>query len=188
MEKEHKAKGKWLFFWIGIFASLILGWVVFPALIQSRQHQPVHFSHLRHGDDVSLKCEDCHYFRNDGSFAGIPGLNKCLECHATAQGNSKEEASLIKLADKLKKENRNIPWLIYSRQPDNVFFSHGAHVKMAKMACATCHKSVGGKTDKNPAYRYKWISGYAPEAMSMETCETCHEKKGISNACFVCHK
>ena len=47
---------------------------------------------------------------------------------------------------------------------------------------------VGGKTDKNPVYNYKWISGYAPEVMMMETCEACHEKKGKSNACFVCHK
>jgi hypothetical protein len=24
--------------------------------------------------------------------------------------------------------------------------------------------------------------------MMMETCEACHQKKGQSNACFVCHK
>lgn len=188
MEKEGKAKGKWLFFWVGVIASLIVGWVAFPALIQSKQKQPAYFSHLKHGDDVSLKCEDCHTFRTDGSFAGIPSLAKCLECHASAQGSSKEEADLVKLADKLKKENKNIPWLIYSKQPDHVFFSHAAHVKMSKLECRSCHSSVGGKTDRNPPYHYKWISGYAPEVMSMETCETCHEKKGKSNACFTCHK
>ena len=61
--------------------------------------------------------------------------SKCLECHASPQGNSKEEAEFIKLAEKLKKENKNIPWLIYSKQPDHVFFSHAAHIKMAKLEC-----------------------------------------------------
>jgi hypothetical protein len=115
-------------------------------------------------------------------------LAKCLECHESVQGSSKEEADFIKVAEKLKKEKKNIPWLFYSKQPDNVFFSHAAHVKMAKLECKACHKSVGGRTEKNPTYRSKWISGYAPEVMSMKTCEACHEKKGASNDCFVCHK
>lgn len=188
MEKEGKTKGKWLFFWIGLIASLLLGWFIFPRLIHSNKEQPVRFSHLKHGEEASLTCQDCHSFRVDGSFAGLPNLSKCLECHEAAIGTSRAEADFIKLAEKLKKEKKNIPWLIYSRQPDNVFFSHAAHVKMAKMECLACHKSVGSKTEKNPPYRYKWISGYAPEVMSMETCETCHEKQGKSNACFVCHK
>jgi hypothetical protein len=188
MEIEEKGTGKWLFFLIGLLASLIIGWIVFPALIHSRKEQPVRFSHLKHGEDASLKCEDCHTFRTDGSFAGIPTLAKCLECHESVQGSSKEEADFIKVAEKLKKEKKNIPWLFYSKQPDNVFFSHAAHVKMAKLECKACHKSVGGRTEKNPTYRSKWISGYAPEVMSMKTCEACHEKKGASNDCFVCHK
>jgi menaquinone reductase, multiheme cytochrome c subunit len=188
MEKEGKTKSKWLFFGIGVIASLLLGWVVFPRLIHSDKEQPVRFSHLKHGEEASLTCQDCHSFRVDGSFAGIPSLTKCMECHEAAIGTSKAEADFIKLAEKLKKEKKNIPWLIYSRQPDNVFFSHAAHIKMAKMECLACHKSVGGKTVGNPPYRYKWISGYAPEIMSMETCEACHQKKGVSNSCFTCHK
>ena len=188
MEKESKRKGKWLFFGIGLIASLLLGWIVFPALIHSNKEQPVRFSHVKHGDDATLKCEDCHTFRADGSFSGIPSLAKCMGCHEAPVGSSKAEADFIKLAEKLKKENKNIPWLIYSKQPNNVFFSHAAHIKMAKLNCTQCHTSVGGKTEKNPTYRVKWISGYAPEVMSMKTCETCHQKKGKSNACFVCHK
>lgn len=188
MEKEGKTKSSWVWFLLGIVASLIVGWVAFPALIHSRQKQPVNFSHLKHGEGAGLQCVECHYFRDDGRFAGIPSLEKCWDCHASPQGNSKEEAEFIKLAEKLKKENKNIPWLIYSKQPDHVFFSHAAHIKMAKIECQSCHKSVGGKTDTNPTYNYKWISGYAPEVMSMKTCESCHEKKNKSNACFVCHK
>ena len=188
MEKEGKTKGKWLFFWIGLIASLLLGWVAFPRLIHSTKEQPVRFNHLKHGEEASLTCQDCHAFREDGSFAGIPGLAKCMECHEAAIGNSKAEGDFIKLAEKMKKENKNISWLIYSKQPDNVFFSHAAHVKMAKMECQACHKSVGGKTRENPFYRYRWISGYAPEVLSMKTCEECHQKKGVNNSCFTCHK
>lgn len=178
MEKEGKTRGKWLFFGIGLIASLSLGWVAFPKIIQVKQEQPVRFSHLKHGEEATLKCEDCHFFKPDGTFAGIPPITKCLECHGGLE-ITEEEQDLIK---------RGLAWHIYSKQPDHVFFSHIAHIKMAKIECLTCHKSVGGKTDKNPPYRYKWISGYAPEAMTMKTCEACHEKKGISNACFVCHK
>jgi hypothetical protein len=188
MEKSVKSKGKWVFFWIGVVASLILGWVVFPQLIHSTKSQPVAFSHLKHGEEASLSCEDCHVLRADGSFAGLPSMAKCMECHETAIGDSKAEADFIKLVVELKKERKDIPWLIYSKQPDNVFFSHAAHIKMAKLDCKECHKSVGGKTAKNPPYQYRWISGYAPEVMSMKTCETCHAQKGASNACFVCHK
>jgi hypothetical protein len=188
MEKEGKTKNSWNYFWLGVVASLIVGWLAFPAMIHSRQNQPVFFSHLKHGEGAGLQCSECHTFRKDGSFAGIPPLSKCLDCHASPQGNSPEEAEFLKLAEQLKKENKNIPWLIYSKQPDHVFFSHAAHIKMAKLECSVCHTSVGGKTEHNPTVHNKWISGYAPEVMSMKTCETCHEKKGKSNACFVCHK
>jgi hypothetical protein len=59
---------------------------------------------------------------------------------------------------------------------------------MAKMKCEECHKLVGSKTEKNPVFKNRWITGYAPEVMMMETCEACHMMKGKSNACFVCHK
>ncbi len=176
--EKGKAKGRWLFFWVGVAASLGLGWIAFPKMIQVTLEQPVRFSHLKHGEDATLKCDDCHVFRSDGSFAGIPTIAKCMECHGGLE-ITKEEQDLIK---------RGIAWHIYSKQPDHVYFSHIAHIKIAKLECTVCHKSVGGKTEKNPPYHYRWISGYAPEAMSMETCESCHEKKKTSNACFVCHK
>jgi menaquinone reductase, multiheme cytochrome c subunit len=177
-EKKGKTKGKWLSFVLGVLASLVVGWVVFPELIHSTKKQPVRFSHLKHGEEATLKCQDCHTFRDDGSFAGIPTLAKCMECHGSPE-ITEQEQDFIK---------RGIAWHIYSKQPDHVYFSHIAHIKIAKLECTGCHKSVGGKTDINPPYRYRWISGYAPEVMSMETCEACHEKKGTSNACFVCHK
>ena len=40
--------------------------------------QPLQFSHVAHkGDDVGLKCEDCHVFDKDGRFFGIPSIEKC---------------------------------------------------------------------------------------------------------------
>lgn len=188
MEEKKEKKGGWLSFGIGLVASLAVGWFLFPNGIHSTKFQPVAFSHQKHGEGASLSCQDCHFFRTDGSFAGIPPLSKCMECHESPVSGSKEEEAFLTLATELKKKREEIPWLIYSKQPDNVFFSHAAHIQGARLDCKECHRSVGGQTDRNPPYRYKWISGYAPEVMSMKTCESCHARKGTSNACFVCHK
>ncbi len=188
MGKSPKSKKGWLFFGIGLVAALVVGWVGFPHGIHRSKAQPVSFSHKKHGADASLSCEDCHTFRADGSFAGIPPLAKCLECHETPVSGTKAETDFLEQAKRWKQEGKNIPWLIYSKQPANVFFSHAAHVKSAQIPCQECHRSVGGQTEKNPPYRYRWISGYAPEVMRMKDCEQCHAKKGTRNDCFVCHK
>ena len=63
MKKEGKAKSSWVWFLLGVVASLIVGWVAFPALIHSRQTQPVNFSHLKHQEGAGLQCVECHYFQ-----------------------------------------------------------------------------------------------------------------------------
>ena len=51
-------------------------------------------------------------------------------------GVSDEEKKLV---DDYIKPGREIPWIIYSKQPQNVFFSHATHVKLAGIDCQTCH-------------------------------------------------
>ena len=72
MENKGKTKNKWMFFGIGVIASLILGWVIFPGLIHSNKEQPVRFSHLKHGQEASLTCQDCHSFRGGWEFCRYP--------------------------------------------------------------------------------------------------------------------
>ena len=84
-----------LFFIIGFAASLVVGWGIFPKLLYSQKHQPVEFNHVLHNEEVSDGCESCHYFREDGSFAGIPTLESCMECHEEALGESEAEEKFI---------------------------------------------------------------------------------------------
>ena len=74
-------------FLAGVLAALGAGWAGFPRAIYRSRPQPVDFSHKVHADKAGAKCEDCHDFRDDGSFAGLPTLDKCAGCHARAHGN-----------------------------------------------------------------------------------------------------
>jgi len=108
---------------------------------------------------------------------------------------------------------REVPWLVYSRQPDCVFFSHAAHVKLAKMDCVTCHGHIGESTSLKE-YQENRLTGYSRDIwgenienwlalkrnpwdrMKMDDCAECHmeetgRKTSIStekDGCFVCHK
>ncbi len=54
-----------LFFIIGLTASLIFGWIIFPKLLYSKKQQPFDFNHALHNDLVGEGCESCHFFRED---------------------------------------------------------------------------------------------------------------------------
>jgi len=91
--------------------------------------------------------------------------------------------------------NREPPWKVYSRQPENVFFSHIAHVKLGRMKCETCHGGEGA-TDKLRPYQQDRISGYsrdiwgsaAAKGMKMDDCVDCHRQRGLEHSCLDCHK
>jgi len=195
-----------LFFILGLAASLVLGWVIFPKLLYSQKKQPIDFNHVLHVGEMD-GCESCHFFREDGSFSGIPKLAQCVECHEEAQG---EDPNEIKFVEEYVANGREVPWLVYARQPDCVFFSHAAHVQKAEMECDTCHGHIGES---------KHSRVYEENRMKMDDCAECHATKEIKTdvetlpwplnwaprpyekqtgnqarvktvkeACFVCHK
>jgi len=196
-----------VFFILGLAVSLIFGWVVFPKLLYSQKMQPIDFNHEVHNKLVDNGCESCHFFRPDGSYSGVPTLAQCVGCHEEVQGSDPEEAKFVNEYVKQKKE---VPWLIYSKQPDCVFFSHSAHVKAGKMDCVTCHGNIGESKSLKP-YEENRITGYSRDIwgkniagikshswdrMKMDDCAECHEKETgrktsvqtEKDACFVCHK
>lgn len=196
-----------LFSIIGLVAGLLIGWVIFPKLLYSKKIQPVDFNHALHNEQVDNGCESCHIFREDGSFAGVPKLAQCADCHQEVQGDSPDEKTFV---EEYVLKEKEVPWLIYSKQPDCVFFSHAAHVKKAKMECAICHGGIGGSTSLKP-YEQNKITGYSRDiwgkniagikenswdSMKMDDCAKCHEKatgrkssvQTDKEACFVCHK
>jgi hypothetical protein len=196
----------WIFFVAGLIVALIIGWVVYPALLYSERNQPLHFSHAHHGPDSSagLECEDCHSFYEDGSFSGIPKLEKCMECHEDPEAPLSDDPEEKKLLTEYVKPSKEIPWLVYSRQPDCVYFPHIAHVQMANIECKHCHGDFG-TSDAMPVYKVNRISRYSIDIwgrnisgykknpwdrMKMDDCADCHKERGKEshNACFVCHK
>ena len=119
--KESGAGGFIILFFIMVLQppAWRSGWVIFPKLLYSQKRQPLNFNHALHVEEVGEGCEGCHYFREDGSFSGIPKLAQCTECHEEPMGDTEDEAIFVK--EYVAKETE-MPWLVYSRQPDCVFF------------------------------------------------------------------
>ena len=206
-EKEDSAGGPIiLFFILGLATSLVLGWVIFPKLLYSKKRQPIEFNHALHNELVDEGCESCHFFREDGTYSGVPTLAQCIDCHEEVNGEDPEEEKFV--AQYVAK-NREVPWLVYSRQPDCVFFSHAAHVKIANMDCVTCHGDIGESQELKP-YQENLISGYSRDIwgysiagikrntwdrMKMDDCSECHQRENVNQnsvqtlkgGCFVCH-
>jgi hypothetical protein len=213
---RYASKFGWLWFLIGFGGAIILGWVIFPMLLYSSQPQPINFNHALHlnpdvvdgieGDTDTERCLYCHEFREDGTFVGIPTLDKCMECHDDPEfpiGETDAEAAFL---NNYVADEKEIPWLSYARQPDCVYFSHIAHVQMGEIECATCH-GPQAETEVLPEQKTNRITGYPisiwgknisgfylnkkpSDRMKMDDCAACHTEKGHeeNNACFVCHK
>jgi hypothetical protein len=189
-----------MLFFVGLMGMLWFGWRVFPPLLYSSTEQPFQFSHAVHsGEAAGMSCADCHPFRDDGSFVGLPPLSVCLDCHEEAIGETRQERIFI---EKYVTPRKEVPWLVYSRQPMNAYFSHAAHVTTAKFTCEECH-GEHGTSESIPPYQVNRISGYSraiggassagravlpTEVMRMDTCANCHVKHGRNSPCLECHK
>ncbi len=186
---------------------MIVGWIIFPNLLYSQKTQPIDFNHAMHNELVDNGCESCHFFREDGTYSGVPKLAQCIGCHEEVQGETEDEKTFV---TEYVANGREVPWLIYSRQPDCVFFSHAAHVKGAGMECVVCHGEIGESTSLK-TYEENRITGYSRDIwgkniagikkntwdrMKMDDCSECHVKNNVKQnsvqtgkeACFVCHK
>ncbi len=174
-----------LFLILGIVAGMIVGWVIYPKLLYSKQEQPIDFNHVLHAELVDDGCESCHFFRTDGTFSGVPKLEQCMDCHEEQQGESASEAKFV---EEYVSKGIEVPWLIYSRQPDSVFFSHAAHIKIGKMECVTCHGPIDQSEHLRP-YEENRLTGYSRDIwgkniaglkknpwdrMKMDDCANCH--------------
>ncbi len=209
MEEKQQCRGKCCRvgaaapFVLGLVLALTFGWWVFPDLLYSKKAQPVEFSHSKHMEaGLDLECSSCHYLRADGSFSGLPKLLQCASCHNAnvTRGNSEAEKNLIANYVIPKKE---LVWQAHQSQPDNVFFSHAAHMKdnclrchtewTEQDLCSSCHLTLP-ELDKNPPRQENMLTGYSRTTMKMWECEQCHAKVGhyketnSNNACYTCHK
>lgn len=131
-------------------------------------------SHKRHMA-ADMKCITCHPGAEDEPQAQFPTVADCMDCHYKARGEHPDEARVRWFAE----HKQEIPWVRVDRLPGHVYFSHAAHVTLAKMACEDCHKGVAERT--------------TPLALpdihpSMDACMACHRERNASNQCKTCHK
>jgi menaquinone reductase, multiheme cytochrome c subunit len=186
-------------FLAGCTMMLVFGWTQFPKLLYSKTSQPATFNHRVHVEKSSMNCADCHGFRGDGTFAGIPAISGCSACHAEPMGSTESEKVLVA---NWVKPARDIPWRVYSRQPVNVRFPHAVHVNRAKLPCTQCHGDHGKSESLRP-YQENRISGYSRQiwgenigrfglkpgdAMKMSDCEGCHAQHNVEAGCLGCHQ
>jgi hypothetical protein len=182
----------WIPFVAGAAVMLGAGWAGFPRVIYKSTPQPVDFSHKVHAEKAGSKCQDCHAFRDDGTYAGIPALDKCSGCHSAAMGTTEAEKHFI---DTYVTPNREPQWASYARQPENVYFPHIAHVVTAQLKCERCHGDQGS-TDKLRPHQADRISGYSRDiwgdkgrpGMTMNDCVACHRERKLNHSCLDCHK
>lgn len=129
-----------LMFLVGLIGVLVFGWIFFPPMMYSSTEQPLQFNHKIHKEEADMECADCHPFRDDGTFASLPTLEQCAECHEEPIGESEAEKAFV---DEYVTPGKEVFWYVYSRQPMNAFFSHVAHVKTGGFTCEECHGDHG---------------------------------------------
>ncbi len=225
-EKQQKATGAGCSlcgiapFILGLVVALIFGWWAFPSLLYSEKQQPVYFSHKIHVENAGQTCADCHFLREDGSFSGLPSTAVCAGCHSGIMSEEGSEFYAVErdYVEKYVEQEKEVDWLVHQYQPDNVFFSHAAHMQSACANCHTefdpenseldpsdenyvkpdafcnlCHPSVE-ELDKNLTFKEDRLTGYSKTTMKMWQCEQCHANPGhygttnSNNACYTCHK
>ncbi|MFN5217908.1 MAG: c-type cytochrome [Sphingomonadales bacterium] len=150
--------------------------------------QPIAYSHKLHAGDLKIDCKYCHIGVEESKSATIPSLNICMNCHkgvqkaSTAEGDeiSPEIAKIYKALDynpeKIGAEAfgnnpKPIRWVRIHNLPDHAYFNHSQHVKVAGLACQTCH----GPIEKMEVVQ-QWSS------LQMGWCIDCHRNAGIDAA------
>ncbi len=151
-----------------VIALLLILWGYGPSY-----DQPISYNHKLHIEQ-GLECISCHRYVMEQTFASIPGVDVCLECHEEPLTESREEEKIRQFAE----SGTDIPWMQVYEVPDHVFFSHRRHVSVAEIACEECHGEIEGR--EKPFTR-PLID------LSMEFCIDCHKGSGATEDCVACH-
>ena len=149
----------------GILLVGLAGWLVYqfnrsPYVTKQRVHveQPVPFSHQHHVAGLGIDCRYCHTSVEESSFAGIPPIATCMNCHSQIWTN----APMLEPIREAYRSGIPIQWERVHRMADFVQFNHSIHVAKG-IGCATCH----GPVDK---MQLMWQDS----PMTMQWCLECH--------------
>jgi hypothetical protein len=142
-----------------------------PAQTTGDRGQPLAFSHRVHARDNAIPCQLCHAYARRGPVAGIPSVQRCVQCHLSVAPTKPE---IVKLMASWKAK-KPIAWLRVHDLPDYVRFTHKRHV-LAGVACQTCHGDVA---------QMEAASQTAP--LTMGWCLNCHKERRAPTDCLACH-
>ncbi len=144
---------------------------IFPGYAADIQ-QPIAYSHKLH-IAKGLSCIDCHIGADVQAAATIPGVNKCLLCHAKI---AKDKPEILRIAAYAQK-GQEIPWVrVYDFEPNAlVRFQHAPHVKRG-VQCSTCHGDMTLAETAQKLVKH-----------NMGTCIGCHRANKASDDCSTCH-
>ncbi len=159
---------------VGLVGLLLGYWVNAAYFPGTSPEQPINFSHKTHAGEFEIPCMYCHMQARRSISAGVPSVNKCVNCHKSI---ATERPQIRKLMDYWR--NREpIPWIKVHDLPDFVHFPHNRHVA-AKIECQTCH---------GPVETMERVSRQAPNKMGQ--CLNCHKQHDVEHGldCWTCHK
>ncbi|MGE4291353.1 MAG: cytochrome c3 family protein [Desulfovibrio sp.] len=126
--RASKQYGGALPFLLGFLVVAVAGWVLFPDILFVAKEQPFRFSHVTHVEGQGMACEDCHYFREDGTYAGFPTNEECASCHDIGEPQELVDAlaavtgSPESIEDVLKQESgpEELDGLLMSTEPEDI--------------------------------------------------------------------
>jgi hypothetical protein len=122
------------------------------------REQPVPFSHAHHVGGLGFDCRYCHTSVEKSSFANIPPIKTCMNCHSQIWSTS----PTLEPVRAAFRDNQSIQWTRVHDLPDFVYFNHSIHVAKG-VGCETCH----GRVDK-------MALTWQQNSLQMEWCLNCH--------------
>ena len=145
--------------------------------------QPIAFSHQLHPGTLRIPCTYCHTGVLKSRQAGIPTVEKCMNCHKVTKTDAPEIVKLTTIYN----TDEPLGWVRIHSLPDHVYFDHRPHV-YAGILCQTCHGEVQTMTRI-----------YQHMSMRMGNCLGCHRdpKDALPvdsqildgpEHCYACHR
>lgn len=164
-----------------IAAAVIIGftighWVNAAFYSENAPEQPIAFSHRIHAQDNQIPCMHCHVHAATSPSAGVPSVNKCMNCHRNMPAVW-ESPEIVKLRGYWERAEP-IPWVKVHDLADFVYFPHKRHIQ-AGLECATCHANIENMDV---------VAQTAP--LKMKWCVDCHTERAVEHGrdCWTCHK
>ena len=133
--------------------------------------QPLPYSHRTHVG-LGLACGLCHVNPAPGKEMAFPPTATCMNCHATVATDRPAIKTLAQYAH----SRKPIPWVRVYRVLPGVTWSHRKHLQ-AGVQCESCHGAVGDLQ----------AMAETTAVTAMASCVSCHQARGASAACTVCH-